>query len=97
MEIFQLKGKRIALLGTFSLTSKQGLTVDGAAINWSVESAPVKTNINVLATEINCKNESVQSRKGESLISVRSMRWLITVSTRGLLTNGEWRNGSEKN
>ena len=47
LEIFQPKGKRMVQLRTFSITNKASL-VDGAAINWSEESAPVKTNINIL-------------------------------------------------
>ncbi|MDE7413180.1 MAG: hypothetical protein K2N05_05240 [Muribaculaceae bacterium] len=35
----------------FQLRASNASLVDGTAINWSVDSVPVKTNINILATE----------------------------------------------
>ena len=39
---------------TISITSKASL-VDGTVINWSVESAPAKTNITVVPTQYSLK------------------------------------------
>ena len=50
-EGYSLQGDGNRVGACFQLRAGKASLVDGTAINWSVGSAPVKTNHNILATE----------------------------------------------